>query len=165
MFHDFPCLCCCSKSRNGASQSLRAPFAFITNTNSNYSIKWKKRKSLTITKRMQIWIKKLTLMPLQLVFECKDSANRMQSKLALDWWGAACLSESKGRVIFGWFQIISRFLRRLVATELVICDKLRASTHLRVATRKDTRDLSKMKKLLPKGVIFSDFCLSLPCLW
>ena len=39
---------------NGASQSLRAPFAFITNTNSNYSIKWKKRKSLTITKRMQI---------------------------------------------------------------------------------------------------------------
>ena len=35
---------------NGASQSLRAPFAFITNTNSNYSIKWKKRKSLTITK-------------------------------------------------------------------------------------------------------------------
>ena len=39
---------------NGASQSLRAPFAFITNTNSNYSIKWEKRKSLTITKRMQI---------------------------------------------------------------------------------------------------------------
>ena len=29
---------------NGASQSLRAPFAFITNTNSNYSIKWKKKK-------------------------------------------------------------------------------------------------------------------------
>ena len=40
---------------NGASQSLRAPFAFITNNNSNYSIKWtKKKKSLTITKRMQI---------------------------------------------------------------------------------------------------------------
>ena len=40
--------------KNGASQSLRAPFTFITNTNSNYSNKWKKRKSLTITKRMQI---------------------------------------------------------------------------------------------------------------
>ena len=41
--------------KNGASQSLRAPFAFITNNNSNYSIKWtKKKKSLSITKRMQI---------------------------------------------------------------------------------------------------------------
>ena len=40
---------------NGASQSLRAPFAFITNNNSNYSNKWtKKKKSLSITKRMQI---------------------------------------------------------------------------------------------------------------
>ena len=30
-------------------------YAFITNNNSNYSIKWtKKKKSLTITKRMQI---------------------------------------------------------------------------------------------------------------
>ena len=44
----------CNKRKNGASQSLRAPFTFITNTNSNYSIKWKKRKTLTITKRMQI---------------------------------------------------------------------------------------------------------------
>ena len=61
---------------NGASQSLRAPFAFITNTNSNYSIKWKKRKSLTI---------------------------------------------------------------RLVATVLRICDKLRASTHLRVAKGEEYR--------------------------
>jgi len=57
----------------------------------------------------------------------------MQSKLALDCWGAACLSECKGRVIFGWFQIISRFLRRLVATGLGKCDKLRVSPHLRVA--------------------------------
>jgi hypothetical protein len=48
-------------------------------------------------------------MPLQLVYECK------------------------GRVIFGCFQIIQSFLRRLVATELGICDKLRTSTHLRVA--------------------------------
>ena len=40
---------------NGASQSLRAPFAFITNNNSNYSNKWtKKKKTLSITKRMQI---------------------------------------------------------------------------------------------------------------
>ena len=39
---------------NGASQSLRAPFAFITNTNSKLFNQMEKRKSLTITKRMQI---------------------------------------------------------------------------------------------------------------
>ena len=39
---------------NGASQSLRAPFALITNTNSKLFNQMEKRKSLTITKRMQI---------------------------------------------------------------------------------------------------------------
>ena len=33
---------------NGASQSLRAPFAFITNNNSNYSNKWTKKKKNSI---------------------------------------------------------------------------------------------------------------------
>ena len=42
------------KITNNNQTYANAPFAFITNTNSNYSIKWKKRKSLTITKRMQI---------------------------------------------------------------------------------------------------------------
>ena len=54
-------------------------------------------------------------MPLQLVYECK------------------------GKGIFDWFQIISRFLRRLVATGFRICDKLRASTHLRVAKGEEYR--------------------------
>ena len=49
-------------------------------------------------------------------WRCNDSASRMQSKLALDCWGAACLSESKVTAVFGSFQQISCFSPRVVMT-------------------------------------------------
>ena len=54
---------------------------------------------------------------------CKDSASRMQSKLALDCWGAACLSESKVTTISGRFQEISSILLQLVWTNAWPLDK------------------------------------------
>ena len=46
---------------NGASQSLRAPFAFITNNNSNYSNKWTKEKISINNQTYANMKKKLTL--------------------------------------------------------------------------------------------------------
>ena len=49
-------------------------------------------------------------------FWCKDSASRMQSKLALDCWGAVCLSESKVTSVFFRFQEFPTILLKLIWT-------------------------------------------------
>ena len=76
--------------------------------------------------KMNVWI--LILMQ----WQCKPKAIkagfrfllRQASPSSPSGWGAACLSDSKGTVILGWFQEISQILVGVVATGGVICDRV-----------------------------------------